>query len=572
MLGGFSTPPRNPLPGPEEFHNGPGESNDMATDLPNSFTPVQAVAGVTVSDIDVIFNRVPPGPIPAGDDTTFELFPAFTFDFCGQRYESVFVNSNGNLTFGAGNTDFTETIAEMLTGPPRIAALWDDLNAGAAPGSISYSETPDSITVSFTNIPEFNSTSVNTFAITLYRRANGDSGLGPAGRYSITYGALAAADGAAGYSCGGRLTSGFETETNLSATNPGRLGGLNDAAVFEVFTAGDNDLDNRVFEFESPGHFVEDLEAFNSPVVDEEDGPVVALPFNTVDNFTTVGPGDVDFYRVQARAGDILAIETVPGLTALDTVVGFFDANGNLLVADDDGGAGLLSRLLLRVAVDGMYSVGVSTFPDFGFTGGGEDAGRYVLSITKYRGTVLDFGDDPLADASVEIGLTTFAFPFQGTAWSSVFVNDNGNLTFGAASSDFSESVPELLAGPPRIAALWDDLNVLGGVVIAEEANRELRLHFVSVPEFLATGTNYFSVTLNRYGDITIDYGATNRSDAIVGVSPGGGAANPGPTDLSEASSLSAGGTTYQQFAPASFATYGGVDLSFSGLVFKKSR
>ena len=38
-------------------------------------------------------------------------------------------------------------------------------------------------------------------------------------------------------------------------------------------------------------------------------------------------------------------------------------------------------------------------------------------------------------------------FPFQGTKWSSVFVNGNGNLTFGAADPDFSESVPELLAG-----------------------------------------------------------------------------------------------------------------------------
>ena len=43
--------------------------------------------------------------------------------------------------------------------------------------------------------------------------------------------------------------------------------------------------------------------------------------------------------------------------------------------------------------------------------------------------------------------LSTFAFPFQGTNWSSVFVNGNGNLTFGAANADFSETVAELLAG-----------------------------------------------------------------------------------------------------------------------------
>ena len=225
------------------------------------FTPVVAGAGVTVPDIDIIFNRLPPGPIPAGDETSYEFFPMFTFDFCGQRYESVWVNSNGNLTFGAPNAGgFLETIAGMLTGPPRIAGLWDDLNADAAPGSISYSESADSITFSFTNIPEFGPTAgSNTFSITLHRGSNGTNGVGPAGRFSLDYGQLSATDGAAGYSCGGRLTSGFEKETDLSADGDGRLGGLRDAAVFEVFTRSDNDLDNRQFEFVSPQHFVDEF-------------------------------------------------------------------------------------------------------------------------------------------------------------------------------------------------------------------------------------------------------------------------------------------------------------------------
>jgi len=175
-------------------------------------------------------------------------------------------------------------------------------------------------------------------------------------------------------------------------------------------------------------------------------------------------------------------------------------------------------------------------------------------------------------DAAVEVGLSTFAFPFQGTNWSSLFVNGNGNLTFGAPNADFSESVAELLAGPPRIAPLWDDLFAPAGLVIAEEKDRALQIHFVSVPEFLATGTNYFSVTLDRRGEITFDYGATNRSDAIVGITQGGGVADPGPTDLSESRRLWTAGTIYEQFTspPASFGAYGGVDLSFQEVVFKK--
>ena len=129
----------------------------------------------------------------------------------------------------------------------------------------------------------------------------------------------------------------------------------------------------------------------------------------------------------------------------------------------------------------------------------------------------------------------TFEFPFQGNNWSSVFVNGNGNLTFGAPNPDSSETVAELLAGPPRIAPLWDDLSASLGLVIAEETDRTLMIHYVSVPEFLATGTNYFSVKMDRRGEITFNYGATNRSDAIVGVTQGGGAADPGSIDLSDA-------------------------------------
>ena len=129
----------------------------------------------------------------------------------------------------------------------------------------------------------------------------------------------------------------------------------------------------------------------------------------------------------------------------------------------------------------------------------------------------------------------------------------------------------DLLAGPPRIAALWDDLNALGGLIIAEEKDRELRIHFVSVPEFFVTGSNYFTLTLDRWGNVDIDYGATNRGDALVGITQGGGAADPGPIDISRARRLSVDGTSYELFSGVSFATYGG-SILIQGDEFKKPR
>ena len=48
----------------------------------------------------------------------------------------------------------------------------------------------------------------------------------------------------------------------------------------------------------------------------------VKLPFNTANRFSDINPlgNDVDFYRFRAKAGDILAIETVPGLQTMDNV------------------------------------------------------------------------------------------------------------------------------------------------------------------------------------------------------------------------------------------------------------
>ena len=131
-----------------------------------------------------------------------------------------------------------------------------------------------------------------------------------------------------------------------------------------------------------------------------------------------------------------------------------FDAAGNLLAIDDDSGDGTLSRLAILAPADGDYFVGVTQWPDFGFTGAGPgQTGRYVLGVQALTGTLLPVGDD--SAAPVTFG---FNFPFQGTTWTSAFVNGNGNLTFGAANGDFSESVAELLSAQPRIAALWDDL------------------------------------------------------------------------------------------------------------------
>lgn len=556
LAGGFSTALQSPLPGPEEFYNGALESSDSSTDDPSVYEAVTAMSGSPVGGVDIIFNAPGPGdPLPVGDDGFVELFLPFTYEICGQNFGTVFVNANGHLTFGEPDSDFSESAGDFLAGPPRVAGLWDDLNPSAG-GIVTFYQSAHDFTVVWDSVPEFLATGSNSFEITLKRSSN---------HIDVDYFGISATDGLAGVSCGGAVTSSFEQASDLSSFAPSRINLHNQPAVYEQFGVEANDLADSTVRYNGTTNY-------NDNWAEPNDVPSkarrISLPFNSipVTRFTEIEPtgGDIDLFRFNADAGTTLVAEIVAG--QLDTLIALFKIEGRgnstdyvFVDSDDDGGAGLLSRLQVPIAEGGAYLLAVTTFPDFGLTGAGGSGGRYVLDMFALNGIVLDLGDDD----SAMVGLG-FSFPYQGADWTEVYVNSNGNLTFGSGNIDFSESVSDLLSDQPRIAPLWVDLSPNnGGQVVVEYGSGSATVSFIGVPEFFSTGSNTFSVTMYDDGTYEINFGAVSATDGITGTTEGNGAADPGPTDLSAGGPFPAAGTTYEQFTGGSPFDLTGANLSF---------
>ena len=125
-----------------------------------------------------------------------------------------------------------------------------------------------------------------------------------------------------------------------------------------------------------------------------------------------------------------------------------------------------------------------------------------------------------------------FRFPFQGRTWDHVWVNSDGNLTFGNSSPFTSRDLQGMNTGPPRIAVLFTDLNPEeaadgNGVFLEYIPPARVRVTWRGVPEFGGTRTATMQVTLFLNGRVVTAYGdGMTVREGVVGVTPGGNPAD----------------------------------------------
>lgn len=145
-------------------------------------------------------------------------------------------------------------------------------------------------------------------------------------------------------------------------------------------------------------------------------------------------------------------------------------------------------------------------------------------SVGSPQGEKLDLGDDD----SRRITLPDFQIRFYGQSYSSLFVNSDGNLTFGEPDkASTARDVRRMLVGPPRVSAFFADLDPSsafgdGGVYLQLTSSKVI-ITWWNVPNFDERNSNTFRLTMNARGNVEVRFGQVSSSEGVVGVAPGGG-------------------------------------------------
>ena len=170
------------------------------------------------------------------DDTRFGL--PFEFAYFGAQYDEVFINSDGNLTFGAADsTSDARSLSRALAGPPRVFPLFSDIDATQPNAAIRAFSGVDRFVVTWDNVPEFG---VGAFSV----RATFQVALFPDGSIEFHYQSVPFQTAVAGITPG-NLAGSVET---IDLTDGSSL--VSDGGFAEIFTASRAiDINNAALEF-----------------------------------------------------------------------------------------------------------------------------------------------------------------------------------------------------------------------------------------------------------------------------------------------------------------------------------
>ncbi len=170
------------LPQPEEQEKPEGA-------LPFDFTRIPAQGGDCLIPVDETHLPVTLEGLFVGngcdDCSSSELDLQFDYDICGSTYSSLFINSNGNITFEQDYDTYTPVGIPNDNTAVMIAPFWADVDLrdcdnGTAQGTLTYKSEPNRFIVTWTDVGyfDFNCELRNTFQVVLTDGTDPEVGLG----------------------------------------------------------------------------------------------------------------------------------------------------------------------------------------------------------------------------------------------------------------------------------------------------------------------------------------------------------------------------------------------------------
>jgi hypothetical protein len=118
--------------------------------------------------------------LPNDDQSSNNLNIPFTLNFFGNNYSSLFVNNNGNVSFGSPLGSYTPT-AFPASSLPMIAPYWGDVDTRSQPGGGAVyiaSPNPNTVVVTWNDVGFYsaNNSKTNNFQLVLSNRPETGSG------------------------------------------------------------------------------------------------------------------------------------------------------------------------------------------------------------------------------------------------------------------------------------------------------------------------------------------------------------------------------------------------------------